>query len=325
MKSILAATLLVFTFQASSQNLQKAENELILFIDSIFSKNETSTRLEEKTFFSNYKKVNSFKEFDKYISKKLKKKESFPTDKFIPHSQLTILKESSHNVFIKLEDELYITMIKYDLGKTPNFINQLYIAIHDYNYWSLSRFKPYYFNQIPHLNFSTRINSELLSKIRLIIISEKIFYYNNYKPKSDLIELKHQSISINNSETVKLPDEIMVEKELDKLDSLEKRDYINAISPSFPGGPRAMAYFIRDNFYYPELAREYGEQGTVWIEFVVYTTGIIKDVKVVKAVSKNLTLESIRVIESMPKWIPGRIDDKPVNVRYTIPIKCRLG
>jgi protein TonB len=96
-------------------------------------------------------------------------------------------------------------------------------------------------------------------------------------------------------------------------------------SPEYPGGAGEMAVFIQDNFDYPEMAREMGEQGTIWVEFVVYSDGKIKDVKVVKGVSTSLDREAMRVVKRMPPWTPGEQAGKAVNVRYTIPIKARLG
>jgi len=98
-----------------------------------------------------------------------------------------------------------------------------------------------------------------------------------------------------------------------------------AISPEYPGGPGEMATFIQENFEYPEMAREMGEQGTIWIEFVVFSDGTIKQVKVVKGVSASLDREAKRIVKRMPKWKPGEQAGKKVNVRYTIPIKARLG
>ena len=98
-----------------------------------------------------------------------------------------------------------------------------------------------------------------------------------------------------------------------------------AKSPEFVGGPEAMSRFIQKNFEYPEIARELGEQGTIWVEFVVRANGSVRDVKVVKGVSKSLDKEAKRIIKRMPKWIPGEQAGKPVNVRYTIPIKAKLG
>lgn len=96
-------------------------------------------------------------------------------------------------------------------------------------------------------------------------------------------------------------------------------------SPEYPGGPAEMAAFIQETFEYPEMAREMGEQGTIWVEFVVYSDGKIKDVKVVKGVSASLDKEAMRVVKRMPHWQPGEQAGKAVNVRYTIPIKARLG
>ena len=98
-----------------------------------------------------------------------------------------------------------------------------------------------------------------------------------------------------------------------------------AKSPEFIGGPKAMSKFIQHNFEYPEVSKEMGEQGTVWVEFVVRANGSVRDVKIVKGVSKALDKEAKRVVKRMPKWIPGEQAGKPVNVRYTIPIKAKLG
>jgi protein TonB len=97
------------------------------------------------------------------------------------------------------------------------------------------------------------------------------------------------------------------------------------VSPEYPGGPAEMAGFIQQTFEYPEMAREMGEQGTIWVEFVVFSDGSIKQVKVVKGVSAALDKEAMRVVKKMPNWTPGEQAGKPVNVRYTIPIKARLG
>lgn len=97
------------------------------------------------------------------------------------------------------------------------------------------------------------------------------------------------------------------------------------VSPQYPGGPSEMAKFIQENFEYPEEAKENGEQGTVWVEFIVYKDGLLRDVKIVKGVSESLDDECVRVVSAMPIWSPGEHAGKPVNVRYTIPIKARLG
>ena len=96
------------------------------------------------------------------------------------------------------------------------------------------------------------------------------------------------------------------------------------IEPAFPGGELAMANFIRDNIVYPELSREMGEQGTVYVQFVVNQDGSIQDVVVVKKVSDLLDKEAIRVVKMMPKWSAGEQAGKKVRVRFTLPINFRI-
>lgn len=97
------------------------------------------------------------------------------------------------------------------------------------------------------------------------------------------------------------------------------------LSPEFPGGSLEMARHIQNTFEYPELAREMGEQGTVWIEFRIYPDGILKDIKIVVSVSPSIDAEAIRIIKLMPNWIPGLDHNRNRPITYTIPIKCRLG
>jgi protein TonB len=100
---------------------------------------------------------------------------------------------------------------------------------------------------------------------------------------------------------------------------------IAEIDPIFPGGEAAMAEFIQKNIVYPPLSVEMGEQGAVFVQFVVNTDGSIVDVKVVKSISDALDAEAKRVIKKMPKWKPGEQAGKPARVRYTLPIQFRLG
>ncbi|MFK8045011.1 MAG: energy transducer TonB [Crocinitomicaceae bacterium] len=115
--------------------------------------------------------------------------------------------------------------------------------------------------------------------------------------------------------------------EPEKVQKVEKTVILDfaEVNPEFPGGAGEMGVFIRENFEYPEIAREMGEQGTVYVEFVVNKDGSIVDLKVVKSVSPAIDREALRVVKSMPKWKPGEQAGKAVTVRFTIPIKARLG
>jgi protein TonB len=94
--------------------------------------------------------------------------------------------------------------------------------------------------------------------------------------------------------------------------------------PSFPGGPSAMLAFIDNVKRYPVGAEELCAQGRVIVRVVVEKDGSLRNIKVVKSVDPSLDKEAIRVVEQMPKWIPGKQDGKPVRVKYFIPISFRL-
>lgn len=94
--------------------------------------------------------------------------------------------------------------------------------------------------------------------------------------------------------------------------------------PSFPGGDQELFKFLNDNVKYPVIAQENGIQGRVICQFVVNKDGTIVDVEVVRSVDPSLDKEAIRVIKAMPKWTPGLQRNKPVRVKYTLPVMFRL-
>jgi protein TonB len=95
-------------------------------------------------------------------------------------------------------------------------------------------------------------------------------------------------------------------------------------NPEFIGGMAKLYEFLGKNIQYPEMAKENGIQGKVFVQFVVWKDGTIKDVKVVKGVHKTLDGEAQRVVKSMPKWTPGKQRGTAVNARFTLPIKFRI-
>ena len=92
----------------------------------------------------------------------------------------------------------------------------------------------------------------------------------------------------------------------------------------FPGGLEAMMKFLGENVKYPVEAQKNGVEGRVICNFVIMKDGTITDVNVVRGIDSLLDAEAVRVIESMPKWKPGKHRGEEVNVRYTLPINFRL-
>jgi len=96
------------------------------------------------------------------------------------------------------------------------------------------------------------------------------------------------------------------------------------VQPKFPGGQAELMKYLSENLKYPEDAAEQGIEGRVTVQFVVNKIGKITNVKVLQSVHPSCDKEAIRLIESMPDWIPGENAGKLVDVYFTIPIRFRL-
>ncbi len=94
--------------------------------------------------------------------------------------------------------------------------------------------------------------------------------------------------------------------------------------PDFPGGQQAMLEYIARNIKYPPLARESGIQGRVFVNFVVEPDGSVSNVKVIRGIGGGCDEEAVRVIQSMPKWTPGRQRGKAVRVSFNLPVRFTL-
>jgi protein TonB len=95
-------------------------------------------------------------------------------------------------------------------------------------------------------------------------------------------------------------------------------------APSFPGGEEARIKWLQDHIKYPQMARESGIQGTVYVTFVVEPNGCISHVKVLRGIGGGCDEEAVRVVQSMPCWNPGKQRGKPVRVQFNMPIKFTL-
>ena len=80
---------------------------------------------------------------------------------------------------------------------------------------------------------------------------------------------------------------------------------------------------VADNFNYPPTALEMGIQGRVYVSFRINADGTIS-ILGVRGPDKLLEAEAKRIIEKMPKLIPGKQRDKPTAVTFAYPINFKL-
>jgi protein TonB len=94
--------------------------------------------------------------------------------------------------------------------------------------------------------------------------------------------------------------------------------------PGFPGGEASRIKYLNENIKYPQMARESGIQGRVFVTFVVEKDGSVTDVRVLRGIGGGCDEEAVRVIKNMPKWNPGKQRGKPVRVQFNMPILFKL-
>ena len=94
--------------------------------------------------------------------------------------------------------------------------------------------------------------------------------------------------------------------------------------PEFPGGQTALRNFVAQAVKYPTEASSKGIQGKVFVNFVVDKDGSVKNAKILRSADPSLDKEALRVVNSLPKWKPGKQKGVEVAVSYTVPINFAL-
>lgn len=161
----------------------------------------------------------------------------------------------------------------------------------------------------------------------VITSSEEISEDDGMKSQDELAESKLQ-ISIANVEGtdeehgVDIAD-LEEHKVIVQEEAPEIFRYVDQ-SPEFPGGEAELNSFIKSNIKYPQIARELGIQGKVYVEFVVSKSGKVINIKVVRSPDNNLSQEAIRVVKLMPDWIPGKQNGHNVNAYFILPVDFKL-
>jgi protein TonB len=94
--------------------------------------------------------------------------------------------------------------------------------------------------------------------------------------------------------------------------------------PDFPGGEEELMKFLKSNIVYPQMAKESGIQGTVYVTFVVTSNGKVKDGQVLRGIGGGCDEEALRVVKIMPDWKAGKQNGQAVPVQFNLPIKFIL-
>ena len=95
--------------------------------------------------------------------------------------------------------------------------------------------------------------------------------------------------------------------------------------PSFQGGDlMTFRNWVMQKVKYPQIAQENNITGRVTLQFVIEKDGRLTGIKVLASPDASLSEEAIRVVQSSPKWTPGKQRNQTVRVKYTLPIEFRI-
>lgn len=100
--------------------------------------------------------------------------------------------------------------------------------------------------------------------------------------------------------------------------------YSDPIPYTFPGGDAALMKYIEENLQYPADAKAEGVEGRVVIQFKVEVDGSIGAVKVVRGRYPSLDKEAVRIVKSLPKFIPHKEVGGNKDFRFELPIRFKL-
>ena len=115
-----------------------------------------------------------------------------------------------------------------------------------------------------------------------------------------------QEVKIEEFEEVKNTEITPVNIEEEKEEEEQPIFTVVEKDPEFPGGTEALYKYLAENIKYPQLARDNGITGKVYITFVVERDGSIANPKILRDIGGGCGAEAIRVVKAMPKWTPGK-------------------
>lgn len=136
---------------------------------------------------------------------------------------------------------------------------------------------------------------------------------------------KKQEELINNSETDKTLKTEIQKPVSPKVETKNDSVYIVVETfPIFPNGDEGRLNYISNNIKYPKEAREKGIQGTVYVQFIIEADGSATNPRILRGIGHGCDKEVLRLVENMPKWIPGKQNGKAVRLQFNMPIKFTL-
>jgi protein TonB len=190
-----------------------------------------------------------------------------------------------------------------------------------------------------HKSYDKREIDPSLLRQTEVVEEEMVEITKQEEPKPQPVEMPKQTTQLEIVEDDVEVEDIEINAEVDQTEVLEEYVPVEVVEedvqeqeifqiveemPSYPGGDAKLMEFVAKNIKYPQIARETGIQGRVFVGFVVEPDGSVSNVKVLRGIGGGCDEEAMRVVKSMPKWKPGKQRGKAVRVSYMLPVNFKL-
>lgn len=109
-----------------------------------------------------------------------------------------------------------------------------------------------------------------------------------------------------------------------KKDSVPPTPQVFSFVEQMPKPSVDIIDYLSKNIKYPQEAQKKGIEGRVFVRFVVNEDGSLSDFTVLRGIGGGCDEEAVRVLKSMPPWIPGKQNGKKIKVYYSQPITFKL-
>ncbi len=145
------------------------------------------------------------------------------------------------------------------------------------------------------------------------------------KEDEEILEDEELEVVLEPEEIIEDIPEPIIEQEEIIEEPIEEPPLLAAEqAASFPGGMGALNNYVYSNYNYPQQDIDNGNQGTIYVKFVIEKDGSVSNVTILKGINDRLNNEAIRVVKTLPRWEPGRNGGRPVRMYFNLPVRLKI-
>lgn len=105
---------------------------------------------------------------------------------------------------------------------------------------------------------------------------------------------------------------------------LAPNNIANTTPPQFDGGENGFYKYLADNIKYPPILIKIKLEGSLDLKFTIDREGLVKDVEITRGFDPDADDEVLRVIRTMPTWIPAKENGEAFDYTHRLTVTFKL-